>query len=245
MTDKLKRTAILNISYINTNFNHFLNIIQERTNDRSNTFIVTVNPEIAYYAHEHPEYQKIISGADFITPDGIGIIKASEMLNTPIQERITGFDIFKAMLDWGNQNHKSAYFVGAKPNVIEDLKAVLASDYPNLKISGMHDGYFDDEQSIADEIKQTQPDMVFAALGSPKQEAFIAKYRHLNNGLWIGLGGSFDVLSGNTKRAPKFWINHHLEWLYRLISEPSRLPRLMVIPKYLKLIRKAKKSRLG
>nr|WP_255552580.1 WecB/TagA/CpsF family glycosyltransferase [Lactobacillus sp. Sy-1] len=240
MNDKLKTTSILNVSYINTNFTYFLQIIQARINQRENTFIATVNPEIAYYAHQNPKYQSILSSADFVTPDGIGIIKASEMIGQPIQERITGFDIFKALLEWGSQNNKSAYFAGAKPDVINDLKVVLKSQYPGIKISGIRDGYFKSDQEVASEIKDQQPDMVFLALGSPKQEAFIAKYRHLNNGLWIGLGGSFDVLSGNVKRAPQFWINHHLEWLYRLIKEPSRLPRIMIIPKYLKLVRKSK-----
>ncbi|MHA8137873.1 WecB/TagA/CpsF family glycosyltransferase [Lactobacillaceae bacterium Scapto_B20] len=240
MNNKLKRTTILNIPFINTNFKHFLSIIQDRINHRSNTFIVTANPEIAYYAHQNPEYQELLESADYVTPDGIGIVKAAQIINQPMHERITGFDIFKSLLEWGNQNHKSAYFVGAKPNVIADLQRVLKRNYPNLTISGIHDGYFKDEQLIANEIAATQPDMVFAALGSPKQEAFIAKYRHVNNGLWIGLGGSFDVLSGNTQRAPQFWINHHLEWLYRLLKEPKRLPRIMVIPKYLKLVRKSK-----
>ncbi|MHA8110679.1 WecB/TagA/CpsF family glycosyltransferase [Lactobacillaceae bacterium Melli_B4] len=240
MNNKLQRTTILNIPFINTNFNHFLNIIQERTNHRSNTFIVTVNPEIAYYSHQNNDYQSLLETADYITPDGIGIVKAAQIINHPIQERITGFDIFKSLLIWGNEHHKSAYFVGAKPNVINDLKQVLKHDYPNLTISGIHDGYFKDERLISNEIAATQPDMVFVALGSPKQEKFIAKYRHINNGLWIGLGGSFDVLSGNTQRAPQFWIDHHLEWLYRLLKEPKRLPRIMVIPKYLKLVRKSK-----
>ncbi|UQS87038.1 WecB/TagA/CpsF family glycosyltransferase [Nicoliella spurrieriana] len=240
MNDKLKRTTILNISYINTNFTHFLKIIQARINNRENTFIATVNPEIAYYAHQNPKYQSIINDADFVTPDGIGIIKAAQIIHQPIQSRITGFDVFKAILAWGSQNHKSAYFAGAKPNVIADLKAVLKDEYPGIKISGIRDGYFQDNQVVADEINATHPDMVFLALGSPKQEEFIHQYRHINNGLWIGLGGSFDVLSGNTQRAPQFWINHHLEWLYRLLKEPSRLPRIMVIPKYLKLVRKSK-----
>ncbi|GLB47193.1 acetylglucosaminyldiphosphoundecaprenol acetyl-beta-D-mannosaminyltransferase [Philodulcilactobacillus myokoensis] len=242
MKEEFKTTDILGFPFVNTTFSSFMNQIKSRIEQRKNTFIITANPEIVVFAKKHPKYQNIIKSSNYITPDGVGIIKASHILNDDIPGRISGFDIFLNLLKWGNANHKSAYFLGAKPNVINDLKTTLNHNYPHLKISGIHDGYFNYDEQIVKDIQKTQPDMIFIALGYPKQDLFINKYRSISNGLWIGLGGSFDVLSGNTKRAPQFWINHHIEWFYRLLKEPSRLPRMMALPYFLYLIYQQKEK---
>ncbi|XIF19477.1 MAG: glycosyltransferase [Acetilactobacillus jinshanensis] len=147
--------------------------------------------------------------------------------------RISGYDLFANLLKWGNHYRKSIYLLGSHTSVIKDLIEIIHDRYPNLEITGYHNGYFKSSKSIAKEIQQKHPDMVFIALGYPKQEEFIHKYQTLNNGLWMGVGGSFDVLSGHTKRAPQFWITHHIEWLYRLIKEPRRLGRMMALPRFL------------
>lgn len=185
------------------------------------------------YARQHSNYRKLISRADYITPDGIGIVKASQILNDPMKCRISGYDLFISLLKWGNLHHQSIYLLGSHPVVIKDLLTIIHNRFPNVKITGSHNGYFNNSESIAREIHQEHPDMVFIALGYPKQETFIHQYRTLNNGLWMGVGGSFDVLSGHTKRAPKFWIKHHLEWLYRLIKEPQRICRMMSLPQFI------------
>ena len=131
--------------------------------------------------------------------------------------------------------------MGAKQSVIIKLRKKINQEFPNLKITGFHNGYFTQERKIVDQIKATKPDMVFIALGYPKQEQFINRYRKCSNGLWIGLGGSFDVMSGTVKRAPKFWIKHNLEWLYRLIKEPQRLGRMMSLPKFVIRVYQQKK----
>ncbi|QEA31971.1 WecB/TagA/CpsF family glycosyltransferase [Secundilactobacillus malefermentans] len=231
---------VLGVSFINTTNDKFIHQLTQDIDERKNTFVVTANPEIVMYADGHPDYAATIKDADYVTPDGIGIIKGAQMLNQPLQERITGYDTFLSLLKWGNDQHKSAYFLGAKPEVILDLKKVLTKTYPNLVIAGIHDGYFDNEAPIINDIKESQPDLVFVALGFPKQENLIAKYRHVNNGLWIGIGGSFDVLSGHVIRAPKFWQDHHLEWLYRGLTDPKRAKRLLSLPKYLLKVKKSK-----
>ncbi|MCL0312715.1 WecB/TagA/CpsF family glycosyltransferase [Apilactobacillus sp. TMW 2.2459] len=234
-------SKILGIDFYNNSFNNFCKEIEIKASNRQNTFIVTANPEIALNTYQDESFLEIVKQADFVVPDGIGIVKGAKMLDLPMKERISGYDIFLHMLDWGNKNHKSAYFVGAKPAIMSKMKDVIKKTYPNLKIAGIQDGYFKDELKVAKSIQKSNSDMVFIALGSPKQEYFINKYREVNNSIWIGLGGSFDVLSGEVKRAPKFWINHHIEWLYRLIKQPSRIGRMMAIPKFLRLIRKQKR----
>ena len=228
-----QKVSILGIPFVNTTETAFQNVLHEKIDQRVNTFVVTANPEIVMYAKEHPAYQKLITSANYIVADGIGIVIGAKMLKTPIKERITGYDLFIHLLEWGNDNHKSAYFIGAKADVIRKLRKVVEKNYPDLQIAGTHDGYFGDDRNIVKDVRRTEPDMVFVATGYPKQEEFIDKNRIASNGLWMGIGGSFDVLTGTVKRAPKSWQKLHLEWLYRVVKEPSRICRLMVLPRYL------------
>ncbi|TMT00693.1 WecB/TagA/CpsF family glycosyltransferase [Apilactobacillus kunkeei] len=239
---KNKNVNILGFDFLNSPFNDFMENIKKRIDNRENTFVVTANPEIVVHALNDQKYTDTIKKSDYLVADGIGIVMGANILGSDMSERITGYDILLDLLNWGNQNQKSAYFLGAKPEVIADLKKIIPQKYPGLTVSGYHDGYFTDDNEIAAEIKQKQPDMVFAALGFPKQEYFIEKHRHVNDGLWIGLGGSFDVLSGHVQRAPQFWINHHIEWLYRLIKEPTRFKRMLALPKFIRLVKKQKKN---
>lgn len=236
-------TNVLGIKFINTTFNKFIHLIEHRITNRKNTFIVTANPEIVMYANQHSNYRKLIHHANFITPDGIGIIKASQILKDPIPGRISGYDLFVNFLEWDNQNHKSVYFLGSHTKVITDLIQVVHRRFPNVKIVGFHNGYFKNVKPIVNDIRRQQPDMVFVALGYPKQEQFIYKYQTIDNALWMGIGGSFDVLSGHTERAPQFWIRHHIEWLYRLIKEPKRLGRMMSLPHFLINVYKQKMTK--
>ncbi|EHO54629.1 WecB/TagA/CpsF family glycosyltransferase [Lentilactobacillus kisonensis] len=235
--------SILGIPFINTSQTAFEQILYKRINDQQNTFVVTANPEIVMYAHEHPDYANLIKTADFIVADGIGIVIGAKLLETPVEERITGYDLFESLLKWGDQQHKSAYFVGAKPQVIQKLQEIVRNRYPHLTIAGTHDGYFDDDNQIVNDIRRTSPDMVFVATGYPKQEAFIKKNRDASNALWMGIGGSFDVITGTVKRAPITWQKIHLEWLYRVVKEPARIGRLLVLPKYLLKIIKQRYSK--
>lgn len=237
MATPFSTVNVLGVPFINTTATTLLPVLQQRLIQQKNTFVVTANPEIVMYAHTHPAYQQLINTADFVTPDGVGILDGAKILGTPLPERITGFDTLSALLTWGSEHHRSAYFVGAKPEVVTRLKSILPQRYPGLKIAGLRDGYFTNELAVVDDIAATQPDMVFAALGFPKQEQFIADHRHVTHGLWMGVGGSFDVLAGLVPRAPKFWQDHHLEWFYRTLKEPKRLKRIAIIPRYLRLVR--------
>lgn len=114
--------------------------------------------------------------------------------------------------------------------MIAQVIAKVNRQYPHVEVAGHHDGYFTDFAPIQTEIEQTQPEMVFVATGFPKQEELIQKYRHLSPAIWMGIGGSFDVFAGEVKRAPEFWQKHNLEWLYRLISDPRRIKRQIVLP---------------
>ena len=141
-------------------------------------------------------------------------------------ERIAGVDIAEYLLRIANEQKKSLYLFGAKKEVIESLVNKIKVDYNNINILGYSDGYVEDRDKVFKEIIKLKPDICLVALGIPYQEKLI--YKHLdefNKGIFVGVGGSFDVLSGTKKRAPKIFIKLNLEWLYRIVCEPKRLKR--------------------
>ncbi|MFD1672922.1 WecB/TagA/CpsF family glycosyltransferase [Agrilactobacillus yilanensis] len=231
---------IMDVPFIKATNRAFLEQLQQDITQKNRRFIVTANPEIVLYAKDHPDYLTTIKAADYITPDGIGIIKASTALKTPLPERVTGYDTMIALLKKADQQHLKVYLVGAKPEVMARVVTKIQTTYPGIDLCGYHDGYFKDDTKILADIKAQQPQLVFAGLGYPKQELWIKENYHLTNGIWMGVGGSFDVLSGLTKRAPKFWQDLHLEWFYRLLKEPTRFKRMLAIPKFMLLIRQEK-----
>lgn len=208
-------------------------------------FIVTANPETFMKSESDKEIKKILEDeGTVIVPDGIGIVKAAKMLGYNIKERITGIDIANKLLEYANELNKSIYLLGAKPEVIEDMKVMIASKYPNIKIIGAVDGYVKDKDKVFKDIIKNKPDIVMVALGIPAQEKLIYKYLDkFNKGIFIGVGGSFDVMSGHKKRAPKLFIKLNLEWLYRILKEPKRIKRFYDSNvKFLFKVRKIKKE---
>ncbi|WP_412988766.1 WecB/TagA/CpsF family glycosyltransferase [Pediococcus siamensis] len=234
---------IMGIPFAQTTRVQFVNHLQNRIDAHQNTFVITANPEIVMYAGRNPAYHTTLLSADYISADGIGIVKAAQALDTPLPERITGYDIFTDLLRWAETNQKKVYFLGAKPAVITALAAKVAHDFPHIQVVGAQDGYYQDETAITTAIANHQPDLIFVATGFPKQEQFIAEHRHLADGLWMGVGGSFDVFVGAVKRAPKFWQDHHLEWFYRLVTDPRRLKRQLIIPQFMWKIHQLKHKR--
>lgn len=231
---------VLGLDFIKASQTQFLEQLKRDSQTKANRFIVTANPEIVLAAKKDQKYAQTLKSADYITADGIGIIKGAKILGEPLPERVSGYDTLIALLAFADKHQKSVFFLGAKSTVLKKVLAKVKTSYPDLKIAGSCDGYFKDETKVACQIKQARPDFVFVALGFPKQEFFIAKHRELASAIWMGVGGSFDVLSGQTKRAPKWWIDHHLEWAYRLLKEPSRFIRMLALPKYLLLVYRKK-----
>ena len=135
-------------------------------------------------------------------------------------------DIAEKLLEYGSELKKKVFFLGAKQEVIDALLQVVSEKYQNLEVVGAVNGYVPDKDAVFEDIKALQPDIVLVALGIPAQERLI--YKHLSafsKGIFVGVGGSFDVLSGTKSRAPKFFIDHNLEWLYRIMKEPARIKR--------------------
>lgn len=236
---------ILDVPFDNYTETEFIDLFQKRIEQQEKTLVVTANPEIVMYAKDHPDYQELLlTEADFITADGIGVIKASNMLNTPLKERVTGYDLFLRLLALAEQKKLSIYLVGAKQEVIDVAAQKIRDEYPHVKLVGYRNGYFDlEDRTVQDAIIEQKPDMVFAALGFPRQEYFLKSLKvKLDKGYLMGIGGSFDVFSGTTKRAPVWMQNLHLEWFYRLVKEPTRFKRMLVLPQFIQEIKKLRKG---
>ena len=199
--------------------------------------IVTPNAEIVEKASKTPQLRRIINEeAAIVTPDGVGLIYASKLKGDPIQEKVAGIDFAHSAIELCAQLGRSVYLLGSKPGVAEAAAANLEKEIPGLKIAGFRDGYFreDEEPSVVAEINESGADFLCVALGSPKQEYFVIKHRDaLKVKAAAGLGGSLDIWSGQLNRAPQFYIDHGLEWLYRMIQEPKRLKRLPALPIFL------------
>lgn len=190
-------------------------------------FIVTVNPESLMMAKNDIELNTLLSDENTsLVPDGIAVVKACRMGGLETEERITGVEIAEYLLCELDRQKRSLYLFGARPEVIEKLKEVIKEKYPNIALVGCSDGYVSDKDKVFEEIASLKPDVCLVALGIPVQEKLI--YKHLDKfekGIFVGVGGSFDVISGTKKRAPEFFIKCNLEWLYRIAKEPKRLKR--------------------
>jgi len=205
--------------------------------------IFTPNPEFIVNADKDEEFKFILNSSSLNIPDGNGIVWASNKMKKPLKERVAGYDFIHKMFDFGKNKNISFYFLGARPGIAEKAKDKLKEKYEGIKIVGTHDGYFDidEEESIVKEINKSNPDILLVALGSPKQEKFIYKHKDkLKCKIAIGVGGCFDVISGEVKRAPKIFIKLKLEWLYRGLTDVKRFKRLTAIPKFMiKVLTKA------
>ena len=229
-----KYVKVLDLPFIAEDRKTILNLIAKRVDNEEKTFIITANAEIAMYARENKEYLELTKKSNYIVADGIGIVKGAKILNENIPERIPGIELMMDMLEYGNLNNKKVYFYGAKPETIEKMVTILNNKYSKLNIVGYHHGYHDDsDDKIMNEVIQLRPDYVFVAKGCPLQDEWITKVLdNVDKGVFMGVGGSFDVISGNVKRAPELWLKLNLEWLYRLLSNPQRIGRYVSLPKF-------------
>lgn len=215
----------------------------QRVKKGEKTLVITPNSEIIVNSIKDDKLYKIIQNADLVVPDGIGVVVASKILKKPLKERVTGIDLMLSLLEKSSKEDLSVFFLGAKQGTAEAAAKEMIKKLPNLKIAGVHHGYYkglhsgfdnhDEEKEVIRLINEKKPDILFVAFGSPVQEYFMAEYKdEINAKLMMGVGGSFDVVSGNVKRAPKAWQNLGLEWLYRIIKEPKRLGRSIALPKF-------------
>jgi N-acetylglucosaminyldiphosphoundecaprenol N-acetyl-beta-D-mannosaminyltransferase len=197
-------------------------------------YVVTINPEIVWLCRKDGRLREIINHADLVVADGIGIIYASRILGTPLKERIPGIDLAETVITKLAATGKSVFLFGAKPGVAEQAAKNLTLRYPGLSISGTADGFFQDSGPVVRKIQDAAPGFLAVCLGAPKQEIWMAEnLSKLPPCLMMGLGGALDGFAGIVKRAPERWRKLGLEWLYRLIRQPSRIKRMVKLPAFI------------
>ncbi len=209
-------------------------------------FICTPNPEIVMEAQRDKELMVILREADMVVPDGIGVVWASKYSTIRLKERVAGYDLTQNLFAELAKTEKTFFFFGGAPGVAAEAARRMQRKYPGLKIVGIHNGYFDakEEKTIIHDIKKLSPSILLVGLGAPKQEKWIYdNMRLLGAKVSIGVGGSFDVMAGNAKRAPKPFQKLGLEWFYRLLTQPTRWRRMMRLPIFAFTVLKTRKRR--
>ena len=237
------RVDILGVGFDNVTMNEALARGEQMLcSDRAH-YVVTPNPEIVETCRESAAAKDAVNGADLVLPDGIGVIYGAKMLKTPLTERVPGIEFGTGMIEACARLGKRVYLLGAKPGVAEQAAENLTARFPGLIISGTHDGYFKEDAPVAAAIRDSGADMVLVCLGAPKQELFMAQYGEATGAkLLMGLGGSLDIFAGVAQRAPEFYCRHNLEWLYRLVKNPSRFGRMLKLPLFLLHVAGAKRK---
>jgi len=195
-------------------------------------WIVSANPELIYKAEKDKKLRDIVNSADLILPDGVGVVWAVRQLGGPKISRVTGVDLTLEILREADKYSRRIFLLGAAPGIAEKAVCRQQKMFPRV-IFASHHGYFtqEEEAQVKEKIEQFRPDVLLVGLGAPKQELWNAAYTG-RAAVRIGVGGTIDILSGEVKRAPQFFRNHKIEWLYRLIREPSRLRRQIILPLY-------------
>ena len=194
-------------------------------------YVVTPNPEFILTAKKNEAFREVLNAADLSLPDGIGVIYAAKLLGRPLKGRAPGVDFAQGLMRHLAQTGKKLFLLGAKPGVAEQAAENLCKSYPGLNVCGVNDGYFKDDGPVIEKIRASGADVVFVCLGAPKQELWMAKHGPATGAsLLVGLGGCLDVFAGNVQRAPEGWQKAGMEWLYRLIKEPSRFGRMAKLP---------------
>lgn len=231
-----KPVKILGVPVHPLTMNESVAVLEEKLQKKEQAFVVTANAEIIMMCQQDKEYNNIVSEqADLVLPDGAGAVWAGRYLGNEVPERVAGFDLYNQLLKLSADKGYKVYFFGGAPGVAEAAKNKAEELYPGVQIVGCRNGYFNEaeEEAIIKEINDAAPDMLFVALGAPKQEKWLVKYRNqLKPRVLMGIGGSFDVLAGKMERAPKWMQEASLEWAFRLYKQPSRFMRMLALPKF-------------
>ncbi|MEK7453034.1 MAG: WecB/TagA/CpsF family glycosyltransferase [Patescibacteria group bacterium] len=221
MNNKIK---IFDVGIDNISLKEAKNILENILIQKKQIKIFTPNPEILLKAEKYSEFKKILQDGDLLVPDGIGIILMSRIFGDKFKEKITGVDLMMEICAMAEKHQKSIFFLGGRNKSAEKTSNILKSIFSKLIISG----FSEDVDSCYNLIKDSTPNIIFVALGAPKQEVWISKniknFPFIN--IAIGVGGAFDLISGKIKRAPLMIQRVNMEWLWRLLMEPRRILRI-------------------
>lgn len=220
------RITILNTSIDVLNVQETITLVEQYIKQKEPLHLIGVNADKINEINKNERLKQIVNSCGIINADGASVVLASRFLKKPLPERVAGIDLMQNLIELSEKKGYSVYLLGAKQEVVEKTAEVLKKQYPRLHIVGIHDGYFSEDEwpLISDELKQANPDFVFVGITSPMKEYLVEYLQDQgNNAIFMGVGGSFDVISGKIPRAPVWMQNANLEWLFRVIQEPKRL----------------------
>jgi N-acetylglucosaminyldiphosphoundecaprenol N-acetyl-beta-D-mannosaminyltransferase len=234
MTDRAQ-VSILGIPVDDVTYDEALARMAEFIADGRPHQVVTVNPEFIMTAQNDPQFRQILRQSHLNLPDGQGLIWAAQLLGAPLQERVTGVDTVVRLAELSSQKGYSIFLLGAAEGVAAAAARELQNRFPRLRIAGTYVGSpaADEEDRIVALIQDSDPDLLFVAYGAPRQEKWIARnLARLNAPVAIGVGGTFDFISGDASRAPVWMQRLGLEWLHRLAHQPWRWRRMLALPRF-------------
>ena len=240
----MDRLSIMGVRINNISMNEVLKIAEQKIENDEKYIIYTPNTEIIMMCQKDEEFLNLMNQSDINVPDGVGLIYAGKVKRFPLKEKVAGYDLSINLLKMADEKGLKLYVVGGRPGVAEAAMKNVQNDYPGIKIVGTHHGYFkgahlgkfghDEELSLIEDINKQKPHILFVGFGAKKQEQWVEYNKSLiNANIIIGNGGTLDGLAGLVKRAPDVFINLGLEWLYRLIKEPKRITRQIVLPVFM------------
>ena len=225
---KRRTRTVQNYKIDTFSFNDSIKYIMEKIEKFEGMHIVTINPEMIELANRNEAFAEILDEADLVVADGVGIKIALKLKGTNI-EQVRGIELAKAVVKRCEVKGYKVALIGAKEDVLQQTITNLKKEFPKLDICYSQNGYFDsfEEEDIQNKLIEKRPTVILVAMGAPKQEVFIQECKEKYPiGIYIGVGGSFDVWSGNVERAPEIYQKLGLEWLYRTISQPERFKRI-------------------
>ncbi|MBU2700349.1 N-acetylglucosaminyldiphosphoundecaprenol N-acetyl-beta-D-mannosaminyltransferase [Sporomusaceae bacterium BoRhaA] len=207
--------------------------------------VATANAEMVMMANEDKELATILAAAQLVVPDGAGVVWAAGKLGHPVPERVAGFDLAQRLFALSAEKGYRIYFLGGAPGVAVKAQAAARKRYGSIEFVGVHDGFFKAEEvpTLVASINESKADLLFVALGVPKQEKWLYELRNqLTVKVGIGVGGTFDVMAGVMKRAPLWMQKTNLEWLFRLMMQPQRALRMLALPRFVIKVLLSKKD---
>jgi N-acetylglucosaminyldiphosphoundecaprenol N-acetyl-beta-D-mannosaminyltransferase len=222
--------------------------VEQFVRERSPHLVVTSDSTGLVRAHDDPEFQRILQTADMVTADGRGVVWMARVLGLPMRERVSGVDMMDRICALAAERGYCVYLLGGLAGVAEEAARAMQARHPGLRVAGTHHGYFapEEEPGVVRAVAAARPDILFVAFGAPKQEKWIRQHQaELAAPVAIGVGGSFDVFAGRVRRAPEWMQRAGLEWLYRAMREPKRLPRLWALPRLVWMTLRAAWRRRG
>ena len=201
--------------------------------------VVTLGTEMVVYAQRDARFRAIVNDCALSLCDTVGLLAAARWRGAPLRNRVAGVELIERLCAGAATSGLPVYFFGGAEGVAADAAAILEARYPGLRVAGTRSGFFSDDDSpaIVRAIAASDAKLLFVGMGSPRQEFWLARHlRETGCGAGIGVGGSFDVISGRIARAPRFIRRFGLEWLYRLVKEPRRWKRQLALPQFVWLV---------